>query len=165
MALYSVSNLNATTPAQTNNPGSTFTTNSEVTSIHASTASPRRAFVYEFDIGASGTPHATDCEIVWDISRTTAIGTPVVMTVSKLDPADAAAATIGGGNHTVVPTYTANSSVFVLAANQRASYRWVVAPGGPGEIVVPATELNGICARTKSSNYVGTRLCTVMFRE
>ncbi len=164
MALYSTSNLNATTPAQTNGP-TTYTTNSEVTSLAAATATLRRAFIYEFTVGASGTPHATDCEIVWDMSAVTAAGTPVVMTVSKLDSADAASGTVAGGNHSAQPTITANSSVFTLAANQRASYRWVVAPGGPGEIVIPATNLAGFVMRSKSSNYASTRICSFMFRE
>lgn len=164
MALYSTSNLNASSPAQTNCPTS-FTTNSEVTSIAAATATLRRAFLYEFDIGASAVPNATDCEIVWDLSAVTAAGTPVVMTVTSLDQADAATGTVGGGNHSAQPTITAQSSRFTLAANQRASYRWVVAPGGPGEIVVPATNLAGYVMRSKSSTYASTRICTMLFRE
>jgi hypothetical protein len=52
-----------------------------------------------------------------------------------------------------------------LGANQRASYRWVVAPGGPGEIVVPATNLAGYGIRTKSSTYVGTATAACKWRE
>lgn len=161
MALYTVNNLQNGTPAQSN----LTTTFKTVTSVAAATATLRRAFIYEFDIGADGTPNATDCAIVWDMSAQTAAGTPVVMTVRALDAADAASGTVAGGNHSAEPTITATSSVFALAANQRASYRWVVAPGGPGEIVVPATNLAGYAMRAKSTNYASTAVATIMFRE
>jgi hypothetical protein len=161
MALYSTSNLNATTPAQTN----MTTSFKSVTGLAAQTTGLRRAFIFEFDVGASAVPNATDCEIVWDLSAQTAAGTPVVLTVTSLDQADAATGTIAGGNHTAEPTVTANSSRFALAANQRASYRWVVAPGGPGEIVIPATNLAGYVIRAKSSTYASTVISTILFRE
>lgn len=161
MALYSTNNLNAVTPAQS----SLTTTFKTVTSLAAATASLRRAFIYEFDIGADGVPNATDCAIVWDLSAQTAAGTPVVMTVASLDQADAATGTVAGGNHSAEPTITAQSSRFSLAANQRASYRWVVAPGGPGELVIPATNLAGYALRAKSTNYASTAVASILFRE
>src|SRR4051812_4775147 len=161
MALYSTSNLNATTPAQTN----MTTTFKSVTGIAAATATLRRAFIYEFDVGASAVPNATDCEIVWDLSAQTAAGTPVVMTPVSLDQADAATGTVAGGNHSAEPTITATSSRWALAANQRGTYRWVVAPGGPGEIVVPATNLAGYALRAKSTTYASTAVATIMYRE
>src|SRR5260221_229550 len=149
MALYSVNNLQNGTPAQSN----LTTTFKTVTSLAAATAALRRAFIYEFDVGADGTPNATDCSLVCDLSAQAAAGTPVVMTVTALDQADAAAGTVAGGNHSAEPTITATSSRWSLAANQRASYRWVVAPGGPGEIVIPATNLAGYALRAKSTTY------------
>lgn len=161
MALYSVNNLQNGTPAQTN----LTTTFKTVTSVAAATATLRRAFIYEMDVGADGLPNATDCAIVWDLSAQTAAGTPVVMTVTSLDQADAATGTVAGGNHSAEPTITATSSRWALAANQRGTYRWVVAPGGPGEIVVPATNLAGYALRAKSTTYASTAIATIMFRE
>lgn len=161
MALYSVNNLQNGTPAQTN----LTTTFKTVTSVAAATATLRRAYIYEMDVGADGLPNATDCGIVWDLSAQTAAGTPVVMTVAALDQADAVTGTVAGGNHTAEPTITATSSRWAFAANQRGSYRWVVAPGGPGEIVIPATNLAGYALRAKSTTYASTAIATIMFRE
>lgn len=160
MALYSVNNtLAGTQQAMT----TTFKTQ---TMINAITASLRRAFIFELDIGADGLPNATDCAIVWDLSATvTAVGTATALTPLALDQADAASGTAGNGNHTAEPTMTATSSRWALAANQRGTYRWVVSPGGPGEIVVPATNLVGFALRAKSTTYASTGVATIMFRE
>ena len=167
MALYYASNVNATTPAQ-QNLSSSFKTMIAITSqTAASGITLSRAFIYEFEVGASGVPNATDCAIVWDLSRATAIGTPSATgVVNPLDPADAASSHVSSVNHpTIEPTITANSQVWGLAANQRASYRWVVNPGGPGELVIPATNVNGLAMRAKSSNFASTADAAVYFRE
>lgn len=163
MALWSVNNLQNATPAQTN----LTTTFKTVLSLAAATATLRRAFIYEYDFGADGVPNATDCAIAWDISAQTAAGTPVVMTCVALDQADvpAGSGSVAGGNHSAEPTITATSSRFAFGANQRASYRWQVNPGGPGELVVPATNLAGYALRAKSTNYASTALATFFFRE
>lgn len=161
MALYFASNTNATTPAQ-QNLGTSFKTLTQVT---AATATLRRAFIYEFEVGASGLPNATDCAIVWDLVAQTSLGTGVAGVVTPLDQADAASGSVSRINHTSEPTTTANSQRWTLAANQRASYRWVVNPGGPGEIVVPATNLSGFGLRAKSSTYASTCDAGLYFRE
>lgn len=167
MALYYASNTNATTPAQ-QNLSTTFKTMITLTSqTAASGVTLSRAFVYEFEVGTSGTPNATDCGLVWEMSRVTAIGTAgATGVVNPLDPADAASSHVSSINHpTIEPTYTANSQVWTLAANQRASYRWVVNPGGPGELVIPATNVAGLGLRAKSTNFASTADTAVYFRE
>lgn len=165
MALYETNNLQNAAPAQTNITTAFATAGSNILSLTAATATLRRAFIYELNVGADGLPNATDCAIVWDLSAITSLGTGVSMTVVPLDPADAATGTVGTANYTITPTTTASSSRWLLGANQRASYRWVVNPGGPGEIVVPATNVNGYVLRAKSTTYASTVVASMFFRE
>ena len=168
MALYTTNNKLNATPSQTN-LATTFTAAGHILSLTAATTSGnatlRRAFIYEFDIGADGLPNTTDCAIQWDISRQTSLGTGVSMTVNPLDPVDAPTGTIATGNYTIIPIITATSSVWQLAANQRASYRWVVNPGGPGELVIPNTNVAGLVIRALSSTYASTVQASANFRE
>jgi len=82
-----------------------------------------------------------------------------------LDQADSASGTVATVNYTAEGTITATSSRWALGANQRATYRWVVNPGGPGEIVIPATNLAGFALRAKSTTYTGTAVGHLFFRE
>jgi hypothetical protein len=163
MALYGVTNVSATTPALQNLSSTTRTH----LQLAAQTTGLRRAFIYEFDIGASGQPNTTDCEIAWTVIQQSTAGTGgVSMTINKLDSVDAAATSVAIGNiATTEPTGAETAVIWALGANQRASYRWVVAPGGPGELVVPATNVNGIGIRAKSSAYTSTVSAGMLFRE
>lgn len=152
MANYSVNNgLAGTLQAIT----STYKSLLEIT---AQTTSLRRNKLYDLTFGTIGTP--ADMSYEWDVSRMTTIGTGTAVTPLALDPADAACFTVGTANHTVEPTVTATSSQFYLGANQRASYRWVCAPGS--EIVGPATNLAGVGLRTRSVSG-GTATATAQF--
>ncbi len=73
MALYGTTNVSHGTPAL-QNISSSYKTGLNLT---AATATLRRAFIYEFGVGASAVPNATDCEIVWNMARCTSIGTGV----------------------------------------------------------------------------------------
>lgn len=155
MANFSINNgLVGTLQAIT----STYKTILEATSL---TATPKRIQLYDAFFGTLGTP--ADQTYEWDISRATTIGTGSAVVPVLLDPADAAAFTVGTANHTVEPTITAVSSVFYLGINQRASYRWVASPGS--EFKSPATALNGFALRTRSvsggtATATGTMLAT-----
>jgi hypothetical protein len=159
MALYAVNNTMGGTQQ---NLSSTFKT---ILTVKAATATLRRAFIYEFGVGADGLPNATDCAIVWDLSAQTADGTATAVTPVAMDQADTAAGSVAVANATAEGTITANSARWTLAANQRASYRWVVNPCGPGEIVIPATNLAGFSLRAKSSTYASTTVGNILFRE
>ena len=80
-----------------------------------------------------------------------------------VDPADATSVTTTTVNSSSPGTITANSNVFYLGINQRASYRWVAAPGG--ELVSPATSSAGFQIRTRSGGYTGTATATIHFQE
>jgi hypothetical protein len=127
----------------------------------ASSATVRRIKIYDVLVGTNGTP--ADNYLEFDISRVTAAGTGSALTPTILDPADGAALTSCLANLTVEPTVTAASSVFYIGVNQRASYRWVAAPGS--ELVGPATSAAGFTLRAKSAAYTGTATGEVMFQE
>ena len=133
-----------------------------VLSVVASNAiQARRGKVFDVLIGTNGTP--ADNYLQWDISRITAAGTSTSVTPQALDPADTAALALAGNNHTVEPTVTAGSSLLNVGVNQRASYRWVAAPGS--ELVFPATANNGLALRTLSGGYTGSATGDFMYEE
>jgi hypothetical protein len=126
------------------------------------TTLPRRTKLYDVMFGTIGTP--ADQTYEFDISRITAVGTQSTIVPLPLDPADAAAVAITYGNYTAEGTVTATSSVFYLGINQRASYRWVAAPGS--ELLSPATTAAGLVIRTRSaSGGTATATSAFLFQE
>lgn len=121
----------------------------------------RRIKIHEFVFGTDGTP--ADQAMTYDVSRITAAGTATAVTANPLDAADSAFLGAANANATVEPTVTANSSLWASGVNQRATIRWVAFPGQ--ELVVPATNANGICFRAKSPGYTGTAVGQVEFQE
>lgn len=117
----------------------------------------RRGWLYEIEVGADNVPNATDCPIIWDISSQTAAGTATSITPLSNDPggSDAAALLTYAANATAEGTITANSSIFCLPLNQRASQRWI-ARDDKSAIIVPAINLRGWAMRAKSTNYAST---------
>ena len=103
----------------------------------AATVRPR---IYDFILGSDATP--ADMAAEYALQRYTAAGTATAVTPQLLDPGDPASLCSAGQAHTVEPTYTANALLLQVAVNQRATFRWVAAPGG--EIVLPATAANGV---------------------
>lgn len=101
-----------------------------------------RPSIYDIVIGSDATPADQASKFIFQ--RYTVAGTSTAVTPQALDPADPASllASTTGQAHTVEPTYTANAILLPIALNQRATYRWVAAPGG--ELVMPATAANGI---------------------
>ena len=158
MAQYSINNRLAGTQQVLT---TTFKTQLSLT---AATATLRRAWIYEVEVGADGAPNATDCAIVYDWSRQTAAGTSTSTTPNPLDAADTAAGTVGTANFTAEPTITATSSLMSLALNQRNSQRWI-ARDDKSALIIPATNLAGIACRALSPTYASTVVVTEMFAE
>jgi len=126
-------------------------------SAAASGVQIRRGRLYEFGVGQLGSPSATDCDLQWDVSRITALGTVTSVTPNPLDGADAGFMGQAGSNATAEPTYTANSSLWNMALNQRAIFKQVFKDGK--ELVYPATANNGLGIRALvgvSSAYTGS---------
>jgi len=154
MANYAVNNKNAGTQQAISSSYKTL-------AALFSSATVRRGKLYDFMFGTNGTP--ADNPMEFDISRMTVDGTGTATTPNPLDPADASALTTSKSNYTAEPTVTAASSVFYLGINQRASYRWVAAPGS--ELVWPATSANGLVMRALSTGYTGTATAEGLFQE
>lgn len=164
MAAYVASNQNGGTPQVLT------TTYKSQLGVNAATGATtlRRGWVMEWEIGATDVPNATDCPITWDISVMTAAGTATDITTAT-NPND-----IGGGdavallkytaNYTVEPTVTANSQLWCMPLNQRASYR-VQMRDEWSAIIVPAVNLKGPIMRAKSPNYASTVAWRALVRE
>jgi|SRR5581483_3675150 len=153
MAQYAFNNQIGGTPQ---NLSSSFKSIWIVTAATGATTL-RRGWIYEFEIGASDVPNATDCPINWDISSQTAVGTATSITPLAIDQGggDAAALLTYTANATAEGTITANSSVFYLGLNQRASQRWI-ARDQQSCLIVAAVNAKGWAARAKSPNYAST---------
>lgn len=116
-------------------------TNTAGTSILGLTsAATIRPKIYDLIFGSDATPADNAGEYV--LQRYTAAGTATAVTPRALDPGDPASLAAAGEVHTVEPTYTADAIMLQWAQNQRATFRWVAAPGG--EIILPATAANGV---------------------
>jgi len=104
----------------------------------AATVRPK---IYDFTLGSNATP--ADNAVEYALQRTTVAGTTgTAITPTPLDPLTIAAVTACQEAPTVEPTYTANIILFQWAQNQRATYRWVAAPGG--ELIFSAAAAAGI---------------------
>jgi hypothetical protein len=142
MGMYAVNNRQAGTQQNI-----TTTFKSQI-SVTAQTTGLRRGNLAEIIVGPDGAPNATDCQIVHDITRCSGtIGTGTSATPSPLNPADAASATVGTVNFTI-ETATTTTSLWQVGLNQRASQRWIAAPGQ--ELIWAATNLVGLLTRALS---------------
>ena len=114
--------------------------------ISATTVRPR---VYDIVVGCVATP--ADLGTNFQVVRTTAVGTEGSgFTPTALDPGSPASlCDIAQGVFTAEPTKTASSSILSFSMNQRATFRWVAAPGG--ELVAPKSANNGLCLESLSS--------------
>ena len=157
MTKYAFSNGNA---GSAQNLTTTYKTLVDITAATGATTL-RRAWIYDLLVGVDGTP--ADNVVVWKADRQTSTGTRTAVTPPPLDAADAAALITCGANTTIEGIVTAATQLLEVAVNQRASYRWVAAPGG--ELVVPATNVAGIGIRAKSPAYASTATATVHLVE
>ncbi len=110
-------------------------------SSHATT--PRRTKLYDAIISSNASPADATCRYEFQ-AITAENGAPggTALTARPLDPADAAATNKPREAVTGEPTYTAGAYYLRPAVNQRATFRWVAAPGG--EIVTPAVADDGV---------------------
>lgn len=147
---YSVA-INATTP----NGSATL----PLVGITGSTAV--RPCIYEFVFGSSGSPADNAAQFLFQ--RSTTIGNGSAFTPVALDPADPASTTTSIITYTTGPTLTANAFLYEFGLNQRATFRWIAAPGS--EMKVPATAANGIMCLTPTVSSTWTAVGTLYFAE
>lgn len=135
----------------------------------------RRGKLYDILIGTNGTP--ADNFMEFDCTRitlgttpagTTTLGISSLSSNYGLDPAD------NNGtvnwlqiNSSAEVGVTATTENWYVGINQRASYRWVAAPGS--ELVWPAvssaTTSGGLSLRARSGGYTGTATATALIQE
>ena len=133
----------------------------------------RRGKIYDILIGTNGTP--ADNYMEWDVTRVTMGASSVlaggISSLSSnygLDLADNSGfVAMAGINSSIETAFTAGTEVWYVGVNQRASYRWVSAPGS--ELVYPAnssaTGSNGMALRSRSGGYTGTATGNILFEE
>ena len=119
-----------------------------------------RARVYDFMIGSNGTP--ADNVITVAIFRHTTAPTSSAIVAEALDSADPAATTTAGENPTIEPSF-GSESLMEFPLNQRATYRWVAAPGG--ELVIPDTADQGLALRANGPVAAGDGVTTTHWDE
>ncbi len=159
MANYGITN--GSTSGAGTQQATTTTFAGALVGITGANAAPRRNKIYDVLIGTNGTP--ADNFMEFEISRVTTASTTTTATPQALDPADAAAVSTVTINSSTSGTVTANSQLFYVGINQRASYRWVAAPGS--ELVSPATSSAGFQLRCRSGAYTGTATGNLLFQE
>ena len=157
MAKYAANNLLG---GSQQNLSSSFKT---ITYVVATTGATtlRRGWIYDLTVGTDGTP--ADNAMVFYANRQTSVGTGTTVVAPPLDTGDAAALLVCTANVTIEPIITAVTHLLTIPMNQRASYRWVAAPGG--ELVVPAVNVAGIGVRAYSPAYTGTAMADIHFWE
>jgi hypothetical protein len=133
----------------------TASTTASLGSMTADATRPRRLRVYDVMFGSEATP--ADAAILWTFQRCSAAGTSTGVTPTNLDSASSTTEYDAGENHTIEPTYTATLILLNIPLNQRATFRWVAAPGG--ELVMPATASNGFGIQTDTIS-TGTPVIT-----
>ncbi len=120
-----------------------------------------RVRLYELLLSCIDTPD--DKTIIWDMLRSTASGTSTSVTPRLKDPADPAAVATAGKNHTVEPTYTADSELFKAGVNQRVYLRWVANPGA--EHIIPASANAGVGLRVLHASATANMQAVMEFEE
>lgn len=126
--------------------------------IAATTVRPR---LYDLVLSSSSTPN--DYSADFQLQRFSADGTGTSVTPQPLDFADVASLTTSKHTYTVEPTLTANEILLRLAHNQRATVRWVAAPGG--ELIIPALAGDGLALVCNAVSTQFTEVATMFFDE
>lgn len=122
-----------------------------------------RPMIYDFLIGSHATPAEQAAQ--YSFLRTTATGTTATALVvpQALDPGDPACSSVAAqGTYATDPT-TTGVALLNIALNQRATQRWVCAPGS--EIVLAASVSNGVGLKAVAGTAAYTVDTTVMFQE
>lgn len=126
--------------------------------IAATTTRPK---VYDVVLSSSSTPN--DYSADFQIQRFSADGTATAVTPKPLDFADVAARATSKHTYTVDPTLTAGELMLRLAHNQRATVRWVAAPGS--EICIPASTGAGVAMQCNAVSTQFTEITSIFFEE
>lgn len=139
-------------------------TNKTLINIFHSAATPtNRGRISDLVVGSVATPADQAADFL--LNRSTAVGTEGSGLIpNNLDPAGPAGDCDSGlGVFSGEPTYTAVKQLLAFQLNQRATFRWVAAPGY--ELLMTATQNNGAGLQTVSSTSTQAHGCSIMFEE
>ncbi len=120
-----------------------------------------RGRIYDLLFGHGSAP--ADTVIRWEVPRATTSLTGTGAIEVSLDLDSPAADLLVEEEATVGPTVTADMQVLDFDLNQRATFRWVAAPGG--EILIPASATGAVFFNASSASYTGIARVTVMWEE
>jgi hypothetical protein len=133
----------------------------DVGSIINAASSPRRFQLYDWLFGSDATP--ADNASLWEVQKRTAAATGGSgVTGQPMDDSDTIVSTLVGNQ---APTSNGAGSGVKLSIplNQRATFRWVAAPGS--EIVSPATASVGYGIATPTAQGLVEGVATVLVNE
>jgi hypothetical protein len=145
--------------------GYTNATNTTSTTVPLFTlvgAATTRLFVYDVVSGSDATP--ADAATKLSFRRISGRGTTsATVTPNPLDAANPASLAVFDTGWSTNPTITASSDLLQWAQNQRATFRWVAAPGS--ELVVPATAGAGLALMSVVASATANYAWTVLWEE
>jgi hypothetical protein len=120
--------------------------------------------MYDLILGSDATPADQAGEFVVNRITTAGVG-GTTLTETQLDPLTVAtsAAICRGGTYTTDPVDTANTEMLMIGLNQRATFRWVAAPGG--EIRSKAVANEGLFVRSVAHTATPNINVTVHWEE
>lgn len=134
-----------------------------ITVFHSATTPTNRGRIEDLIVASVATPADQAADFL--LNRITAVGTEGSGLVpNNLDPAGPAGDCDSGlGVFSVEPTYTAAKQLLAFQINQRATFRWVAAPGYG--LMMTATQNNGAGLKTVTSTSTQAHGATVFFEE
>jgi len=120
----------------------------DVGSVLTGATNPRRFKVYDIVLGSEATP--ADNAFLWEIYKRTGPATGgTAPAITPLDESDTDASELVANQNPTANGAGGSVTKLSIPLNQRATFRWVAAPGG--ELVAPAIASNGLAAATPTA--------------
>ena len=124
-----------------------------------------RFSIYDWEIGSFSTAPA-DVALLWIMARSREAGSGGTSRVPvALDPADPTSELAGQEAPTTEPDYAGltDPELIEVGVNERATFRWVAAPGG--ELIAAAVASEGLCLRVDHASDTDTVFGTIHTEE
>ena len=120
--------------------------------------------IYDWMVGSTSTAPA-DVALQWEMARSQEAGSGgSALTPEPLDPADAAAEVTTQLAPTTEPEVKGSSIALIeVGVNERATFRWVSAPGG--ELICPAVASEGLNLEVNHASDTDTVFATIHHEE
>ncbi len=119
--------------------------------------------IYEWMVGSASTAPA-DVALAWKLTRTTVAGTGgTIIVPAALVQEEPATRIIANEAPSTEPTYTADEDLVEVSVNERATFRWVAAPGS--EVTSDGTSSAGIGLKVAHASDTDLMQGTVLYTE